>query len=127
MEEAIVNAKEAKPRNRFLATACAVLAGLCVLIPAAFWKGGVLDGEAIMFVINYADDRTPLQKVFNPQLNDFNTFQARELSFLFDYLDAASSFSRRHFDVAFHSFKALVRRSDHLIYAWRRQTAGIAV
>lgn len=89
-------------RVSFLAAACTVLTVSCIFIPAVFWQGGVLDGEAVWFVINYADDRTPLQKVFNPQLNDFNTYQARELSFLFDYLDTQFYlFLVRQFDVAF--------------------------
>ena len=81
---------------------CVILTLLCVALPAFFWKGGVLEGEAISFLINYADDRTVLQKVFAVQLNDFDTFQARELSFLFDYLDACFYlFLLRNFDVAF--------------------------
>src|SRR5688572_9523711 len=79
-----------KPRRRgsFLAAACAGMSLLCVAIRGAFWEGGVLEGEAISFMINHAGDQSILQKVFNTQLNDFDTFQARELSFFFDYLDA---------------------------------------
>ena len=88
--------------NAFIAPVCGILTLLCVVLPAFFWKGGVLEGEAVSFLINYADDRTVLQKVFAVQLNDFDTFQARELSFFFDYLDASFYlFLLRNFDVAF--------------------------
>src|SRR5687768_5256850 len=101
MEEAILNPNEDKPRNRFLAAVCAGLSLLCVAIPAVFWKGGVLEGEAISFIINHAGDQSILQKVFNTQLNDFDTFQARELSFFFDYLDSNFYFLLlRLFDIA---------------------------
>jgi hypothetical protein len=121
MEETIESPKKPSGRNLFLARALGLITMLCVFIPAAFWKGGVLDGEAITFIINYADDRTPLQKVFNPQLNDFNTFQARELSFLFDYLDASFYlFLLRHFDIAlFIPLSALVS-SILIILIYRR-------
>lgn len=93
-----------KPRGRngFLATACGVLTMLCLVLPAAFWRGGVLEGEAISFIIGHTGEQTLLQKVFNTQLNDFDTFQARELSFFFDYLDANFYlFLLRHFDIGF--------------------------
>lgn len=93
-----------KPKggSGFLATACGVLTMLCLVLPAAFWKGGVLEGEAISFIIGHTGEQTLLQKVFNTQLNDFDTFQARELSFFFDYLDANFYlFLLRHFDIGF--------------------------
>jgi len=101
MDETTNSPTKSKRQNRFLAAVGAVLTLLCLFIPAVFWKGGVLEGEAISFLINYADDRTVLQKVFATQLNDFDTFQARELSFFFDYLDASFYlFLLRQFDVA---------------------------
>jgi hypothetical protein len=60
----------------------------CVLIPAGFWDGGVLEREATIFMRQYTDDRTVLQKVFDPHANDFQAYQARELSYLIDYIDA---------------------------------------
>ena len=59
-----------------------------VLAPAVFWHGGVLEEETIVFLGNYLDGRTIIEKVFDPHGNDFNTYQARELSYLFDFLDA---------------------------------------
>jgi hypothetical protein len=59
-----------------------------VLIPTIFWHGGILEIEATTFMPQYLDNRTILQKVFDPNSNDWNTFQARELSFFFDYIDA---------------------------------------
>jgi hypothetical protein len=102
MDETTDLLKKPQGRNAFLGGASSLLILLCLFIPAVFWKGGVLEGEAISFLINYADDRTVLQKVFAVQLNDFDTFQARELSFFFDYLDASFYlFLLRNFDVAF--------------------------
>lgn len=104
-----------------MAAACGVFTMLCLVIPAVFWKGGVLEGEAISFLINYADDRTVLQKVFATQLNDFDTFQARELSFVFDYLDASFYlFLLRQFDVAFFiPLSALVSSILIVLTYWR--------
>jgi hypothetical protein len=59
-----------------------------VLAPAVFWRGGVLEEETIVFLGNYLDGRTVLEKVFDPHGNDFDTYQARELSYFFDFLDA---------------------------------------
>ena len=101
MEETNDSATEPRRQSAWLAGACGLITILCVSIPAIFWKGGVLEGEAISFIINYADDRTVLQKAFATQLNDFDTFQARELSFFFDYLDASFYlFLLKRFDVA---------------------------
>lgn len=64
------------------------LALAAILLVSIFWRGGTLDGEALSFVTNYTADRSLLRKVFDPHVNDFGTFQARELSYFFDYLDA---------------------------------------
>jgi hypothetical protein len=83
-----------------MARALGVVTMLCVFIPVIFWEGGVLEGETVTFITNYADDRTVLQKVFNPRLNDFNMYQARELSYFFDYLDTTFFlFLLKRFDV----------------------------
>jgi hypothetical protein len=67
----------------FTAVACLALIG-----PTLYWDGGVLDDEAVRFVVQYNDDRPLLHKVFDPHLNDIGTYQARELSYFFDYIDA---------------------------------------
>jgi hypothetical protein len=59
-----------------------------LLGPALFWRGGSLEREAIAFVRHYMSDRPFLQKVFDPYLNDLGTYQARELSYFVDFLDA---------------------------------------
>ena len=46
----------------------------------AFWGHGVIDEEATTFVINYLADRPFLQAIFDPVLNDWGSFQARELA-----------------------------------------------
>ncbi len=58
------------------------------LAPAFFWRGGVLEEETIVFLNHYLDQRSVAQKVFDPHGNDFDTYQARELSYLFDFGDA---------------------------------------
>jgi len=100
MEETTDSPNKPKRPNPWVARALGVVTMLCVFIPAIFWKGGVLEGETVSFMINYADDRTVLQKVFNPLLNDFNMYQARELSYFFDYLDTTVFlFLLKRFDV----------------------------
>ena len=121
MEETTDRPGESRNKSAWLARACGLITLLCVFIPAVFWKGGVLEGEAISFIINYADDRTVLQKVFATQLNDFDTFQARELSFFFDYLDASFYlFLLRNFDVAFFIPLSALVSSLLIILIYRR-------
>lgn len=56
--------------------------------PALFWRGGVLEVESISFITNYTTVRPLLSTVFDPAVNDFGCYQARELSYLIDYFDA---------------------------------------
>jgi len=65
-----------------------LLLAALALAPAVFWRGGVLEEETIVFLNHYLDQRTVAQKVFDPHGNDFDTYQARELSYLFDLGDA---------------------------------------
>jgi hypothetical protein len=58
------------------------------LAPAFFWQGGVLEEETIVFMNHYLDDRSVAEKVFDPRGIDFDNYQARELSYLVDLLDA---------------------------------------
>jgi hypothetical protein len=98
-----------------------VLPLLCLFLPAVFWGGGLLENEATRFIVNYADDRSVLQKVFNPFLNDWDMYQGRELSYFFDYLDASVLlFLVRQFDVSiFIPFSALLA-SVLIILIYRR-------
>ncbi len=75
--------------NRRLILAALVLLQLaCVGWVVVYWQRGVLDTEATLFVTNYLDQRPFLRQVFDPQGNDFGNYQARELSYVFDWLDA---------------------------------------
>jgi hypothetical protein len=58
------------------------------LAPAVFWRGGVLEEETIVFMNHYLDHRSVLEKVFDPRGIDFDNYQARELSYFVDLLDA---------------------------------------
>ena len=53
-----------------------------------FWGHGIIDGEATKLVLNYLQKRPFLAKIFDPQNNDWGPFQARELSHVFDVIDA---------------------------------------
>jgi hypothetical protein len=53
-----------------------------------FWGPGLADREGQSFILNYLADRPMDAAVFDPALNDWGTYQARELSYLVDYLDA---------------------------------------
>ena len=121
MEETTVSPHKPKRPNPWVARALGVVTMLCVFIPAVFWKGGVLEGETVSFMINYADDRTVLQKVFNPLLNDFNMYQARELSYLFDYLDTRLFlFLLKRFDVTLFIPLSAVVATILIILVYRR-------
>jgi hypothetical protein len=66
-----------------------VLIAAAMLAPAWYWRGGLIEIEALQFVRQYLDDRRGvIEKVFDPNGNDLGTYQARELSYFFDYLDA---------------------------------------
>jgi hypothetical protein len=79
---------------RMLANATLVVVlMLCALaafvVPFWYWDGGLIEIEGTQFIRQYLDGRSGLLRiVFDPHANDLGTFQARELSFLFDYLDA---------------------------------------
>jgi hypothetical protein len=59
-----------------------------LIVPILYWNGGLIEIESTQFVRQYLDDRTTLRKVFDPHGNDLGTYQARELSYFVDYLDA---------------------------------------
>ena len=121
MEETTGSPNKPKRPNPWVARALGVVTMLCVFIPALFWKGGVLEGETVSFMINYSDDRTVLQKVFNPLLNDFNMYQARELSYFFDYLDTTFFlFLLKRFDVTLFIPLSAVVATILIILVYRR-------
>ena len=64
------------------------LAPIAIAVHAVFfWGRGVIDKEGVAFTANYLSDRPLLAMVFDPRVNDFGTYQARELSYFFDYLN----------------------------------------
>ena len=75
-------------RSLICAAAAAAALAAAVAVPFWFWRGGVLELEVLQFIQQYLDGRTVLEKVFDPSKNDFGTYQARELSYFIDYLDA---------------------------------------
>jgi hypothetical protein len=94
---AMINEKESRPmyypaspvlRALICAAAAAAAVAAAVAAPFWFWDGGVLELEVLQFIQQYLDGRTVLAKVFDPSKNDFGTYQARELSYFIDYLDA---------------------------------------
>jgi hypothetical protein len=100
---------------RRLTTAALVLVLiLCALVafvvPFWYWDGGLVEIEGTQFIRQYLDGRSGLLRiVFDPHANDLGTFQARELSFLFDYLDARVFGARIAWDYpSFVPFSALL-------------------
>jgi hypothetical protein len=67
---------------------CVALAVLAMVFVTIFWDGGTLEQETTSFVTHYTAARPLLPKVFDPHTNEADTYQARELSYFFDYLDA---------------------------------------
>ena len=72
-----------------------VLIAAAYLLPIAlfvravtFWGHGIIDSEAMEFVLNYLQKRPLLAQIFDPQINDWGAYQARELSYVFDWIDA---------------------------------------
>src|SRR5207253_6419194 len=53
-----------------------------------FWGRGIIDNEAREFVLNYLLKRPFFAQIFDPQINDWGAYQARELSYVFDLIDA---------------------------------------
>ena len=78
----------ASKQGRAVLFASRVLVAAAVAAPFWFWKGGVLELEVLHFIDRYLDDRSLLHKIFDPYTNDFRTYQARELSYFIDYIDA---------------------------------------
>jgi hypothetical protein len=54
----------------------------------SFWGHGIIDAEAMEFVLNYLQKRPFVAQIFDPQINDWSSYQARELSYVFDFVDA---------------------------------------
>lgn len=89
-------------KRRGLEATLIVAALAVVLAPLVFWQGGVLEEETISFIRHYLDARPLVRQVLDTHTNDFGTYQARELSYFFDALDA-------------RFFRALLVR-DHVLF-----------
>ena len=59
-----------------------------IIHAVTFWGRGIIDAEAMDFVLNYLQKRPLLAQIFDPQINDWGAYQARELSYVFDLVDA---------------------------------------
>ena len=68
-----------------LAVFCCMVIQLLIL---AYRDGGMLHFESVFFFMNYLDGRSLWAQVMDPFNNDWNMYQARELSYFFDALDA---------------------------------------
>jgi hypothetical protein len=85
-----------------------------VLWPVVYWKGGVIDNEATAFVEAYLDERGFLSQIFDPRTTDFGNYQARELSYVADWVDA-------------HVLLQLLRRDLVLLVPFSALVGGLAL
>jgi hypothetical protein len=88
-------------RERIVRASLAALALACAALPAVFWDGGLIEKESTYFVRQYLDGRTVLEKVFDPHANDIGTYQARELSYFIDLVDAHVLRAALRYDAVF--------------------------
>lgn len=75
-------------RRAVLTLTCLVPLAIGLWLPQAFWDQGCIEVEALTFIQQYRAERPVLQRVFDPHANDFGTYQARELSYAIDLVDA---------------------------------------
>ena len=74
---------------RAIFIAAASLLPIALIVHATtFWGHGIIDSEAMEFVLNYLQRRPFFAQIFDPQINDWGAYQARELSYVFDWVDA---------------------------------------
>jgi len=60
---------------------------LLIIHAFCFWGRGIIDFEAMSFAMHYLDSRSIVAQIFDPNFNDLGSYQARELSHLFDLID----------------------------------------
>ena len=63
-------------------------AGIILLLAIIAHGGGFLHWESSAFILNYTADRPFWDMLFDPDRNDWGFYQCRELSYIFDYIDA---------------------------------------
>ena len=61
--------------------ACGIVLCVAMIVVSALACHGPLEVETIAFLRSYWSDHSLLQRVFNPNGNDFGSYQARELSY----------------------------------------------
>lgn len=82
-------------------------AALILLLELFYIPGGSVDIESPGFLLHYNMSRPFWETIFDPYRNDWGLYQARELSYLFDWFDARLIGSGiRHGIVFFHSATA---------------------
>ena len=85
---------------------------LCMVILfliTLYRDGGELHQESAFFFMNYSADRPLLDIVMDPLRNDWGLYQARELSYFFDFLDTKFvAFLLQRQIVWFHSICSLI-------------------
>ncbi len=101
------------PRSSTLLRALPVLALAFVAAPALFWRGSYVDVEAVGLLRKYWDDRPLLEKIFDVGRWDF--YRGRELSYVFDLLDAQWVRSLLERDVVFFLAPSAVLASLALV------------
>ena len=74
-----------------LSVAAFVLPIGLIIRALTFWGHGIIDSEAMEFVLNYLQKRPFFAQIFDPQINDWGAYQARELSYVFDLIDNLAS------------------------------------
>ena len=83
------NGEEPLARRASLWSWCVGLIPILIGLHAVcLWGRGIVDREARAFILNYLADRPLAMILFDPSLNDWGAYQARELSYLIDYVDA---------------------------------------
>jgi hypothetical protein len=89
-----------------LAVFCCMVIQLLIL---GYRDGGMLHFESLFFFMNYLDGRSLWAQVMDPFNNDWSFYQARELSYFFDALDARFTAALLKKQIVwFHSFCSLL-------------------
>jgi hypothetical protein len=100
----------------------------CVGLSLIVCGGGFLHPESYSFLPHYLSGRPLLPLIFDNQVTDWNNYQARELGFVFDWLDAqfiAASF--RHGVVHFFSASHYILLLVAGIALWRIASRHLAL
>ena len=97
--------------KKFLQSTCFALLICALPIVLRVWCGDSpsTHPEGNCFLIHYNSGVNPVKLIFDPLRTDWASFQARELSYLVDYLDAKFIvFSIRQHHAHFYSLSALL-------------------